>query len=303
MLRSVQSLAKGAKAILKLLLIEYLSVMNVLITGVSTGIGLTTAKTLLEAGHRVWGTVRTTADAQQLTPHPAFSALKMDVTDRASITRAIAAIRAAGEPLHALVNNAGVAVSGPLETLAEADYRRQFDVNVFGGLAVTQEALPLLHAAKAAGATNLKIIYVSSVSGYLTSPYTGIYSASKFATEAIVDGLRRELIPFGIDVLSVAPGPVKTPIWTKAKTQTKAFENTRYAHVLEKLEAYTEGAEAGGVAPERVAGVILNMLETTRPRPDQLVMNKAWMVKIVRRLPKRWQDRIFLKNIEQSRRY
>lgn len=277
--------------------------MNILITGVSTGIGQTTAKTLLEAGHQVWGTVRKPADAQQLALHPAFRALTMDVTDRASIKRAVAEIKAAGHPLHALINNAGIAVSGPLETLAEADYRRQFDVNVFGGLAVSQACLPLLHAAKAAGETNLKIIYVSSVSGYVTSPFTGIYSASKFATEAIVDGLRRELIPFGIDVLSVAPGPVKTPIWTKAKTQTKAFEGTRYAHVLDKLEAYTTGAEAGGVEPERVADLILNLLKKERPRPDQLIMNKAWLVRIVRQLPKRWQDKIFLKNIEASKRY
>lgn len=277
--------------------------MNILLTGVSTGIGLATATTLLEAGHRVWGSVRNLADAQQLSPHPAFRALLMDVTDRASVKAAIGIIEASGEPLHAVINNAGIAVSGPLETLAEADYRRQFDVNVFGGLAVSQEALPLLHTAKAAGATNVKIIYISSVSGYVTSPYTGIYSASKFATEAIVDGLRRELIPFGIDVLSVAPGPVKTPIWTKAKTQTRAFEGTRYAHVLEKLEAYTAGAEAGGVEPERVAKLILDLLKKERPRPDQLIMNKAWMVRIVRKLPKRWQDRIFLKNIKESKRY
>lgn len=282
---------------------RFFTAMNILITGVSSGIGLATAKTLLEAGHQVWGSVRNIADAQQLTLHPAFSALIMDVTDRESIRSAIATLAATGKPLHAVINNAGIAVSGPLETIAEADYRRQFDVNVFGGLAVSQEAMPLLHAAKAAGETNLKIIYISSVSGYVTSPYTGIYSASKFATEAIVDGLRRELVPFGIDVLSVAPGPVQTPIWEKAKTQTKAFEGTRYAHVLDKLEAYTAGAEAGGVEPERVAGLILNLLETDRPRPDQLIMNKAWIVRIVRHLPKRMQDKIFLKNIENAKRY
>jgi len=242
--------------------------MNILLTGVSTGIGHTTAKTLLEAGHTVWGTVRKLPDAASLTLHPAFRALQMDVTNRASIRAAIAEIGRSGTGLHAVVNNAGIAVSGPLETIAEEDYRKQFDVNVFGALAVNQEALPLLHASREAGNTNVKIIHVSSVSGYVTSPFTGIYSASKFATEAIVDGLRRELMPFGIDVLSVAPGPVKTPIWTKAKTQTKAFAGTRYAHVLDQLEAYTEGAEAGGIAPEKVA-----------------------------------QDKIFRKNIESSKRY
>ncbi|MEM6769255.1 MAG: SDR family oxidoreductase [Bacteroidota bacterium] len=277
--------------------------MNVLLTGTSTGIGFTTAKTLLAAGHRVFGTVRRLADAEQLTLHPAFSALEMDVTNRESIRAAITKIEASGLPLHAVINNAGIAVSGPLETIAEADYRKQFDVNVFGALAVNQEALPLLHASREAGETNVKIIHISSVSGYVTSPFTGIYSASKFATEAIVDGLRRELMPYGIDVLSVAPGPVKTPIWTKAKSQTKAFAGTRYAHVLDKLEAYTEGAEAGGITPEKVADLILRLLEKEKPRPDQLIMNKAFIVRILRHLPKRWQDAIFRRNIEQSKRY
>jgi NAD(P)-dependent dehydrogenase (short-subunit alcohol dehydrogenase family) len=277
--------------------------MNILLTGTSTGIGYTTAKTLLDAGHFVFGTVRKLADAEQLALHPAFSALKMDVTDRDSIRSAIAEIKSSGKPLHALINNAGIAVSGPLETIAEEDYRRQFDVNVFGGLAVSQEALALLHAAREGGETNIKIIYISSVSGYLTSPFTGIYSASKFATEAIVDGLRRELMPFGIDVLSVAPGPVKTPIWTKAKTQTKAFEGTRYANILEKLTDYTEKAEAGGVEPEKVANLILNLLESAKPRPDQLIMRKAWMARLIRQLPKRMQDKMLSKNLEENKRY
>lgn len=277
--------------------------MNILITGVSTGIGHSTAQLLLAKGHFVWGTVRKLADAEQLSLHPAFRALIMDVTDRPSIKNAVQVIRESGEPLNALINNAGIAVSGPLETIAEADYRLQFDVNVFGNLATSQEVLPLLHAAREAGETNLKIINVSSVSGYVTAPFTSLYSASKFAVEALTDGMRRELIPFGIDVLSIAPGPVKTPIWTKAKTQTKAFEGTRYAGILDKLEAYTNGAEAGGVAPELIAKTLLEMLEATKPRPDRLVMNKAWMARIVRQLPKRMQDNIFLRNMRENKRY
>jgi len=277
--------------------------MNILITGVSTGIGHATAKLLLDEGHHVWGTVRKPADAEQLALHPAFCALTMDVTDRASIKSAVQSILESGKPLHALINNAGIAVSGPLETIAEADYRRQFDVNVFGNLATSQEVLPLLHAARAAGETNLKIINVSSVSGYVTAPFTSLYSASKFAVEALTDGMRRELIPYGIDVLSIAPGPVKTPIWTKAKSQTKAFEGSRYAGILDKLEAYTNNAEAGGVPPELIAKTLLEMLEAEKPRPDRLVMNKAWMARIVRQLPKRVQDKIFLRNIRENKRY
>ncbi len=278
--------------------------MNILITGVSTGIGATTAELLLNNGHHVYGTVRKANDAEKLALHPAFSALVMDVTDRPSIAKAIATIKATGKPLHAVVNNAGIAVSGPLETIAEEDYRKQFDVNVFGNLAVSQEALPLLHAAREAGETNVKIINVSSVSGYVTAPYTSLYSASKFAVEALTDGMRRELSSFGIDVLSVAPGPVKTPIWQKAKNQTKAFEGTRYAHILNKLGAYTDSAEAGGVAPEVVAGAIREMLEKDKPRPDRLVMKKrAWLVRLLMLSPKRWQDKVFLKNMKSNKRY
>ncbi|SER29729.1 SDR family oxidoreductase [Neolewinella agarilytica] len=277
--------------------------MTILLTGTSSGIGRATAEALLVKGHRVFGTVRRISDASELSLHPAFSALIMDVTDRASIAAAIETIRTSGETLHAVINNSGIAVSGPLETLAEEDYRRQFDVNVFGSLAVCQEALPLLHAAREAGEANVKIINISSVSGYVTAPFTSIYSASKFAMEAVTDGLRRELVPFGIDAVSIAPGPVKTPIWTKAKTQTKAYEGTRYAYILEKLIPYVENAEAGGVTPEHVAGVILKTLESSRPRPHQLVMPKSWVVRILKQLPKRVQDKIFLKNMEGNKRY
>lgn len=277
--------------------------MNILLTGVSSGIGQTTAQLLLDAGHRVYGTVRKLADAEQLSLHPAFSALMMDVTDRTSIAAALQTIQQSGEPLHCVINNSGIAVSGPLETIAEEDYRRQFDVNVLGTLAVCQEALPLLHAARSAGATNVKIINVSSVSGYVTAPFTSLYSSSKFAVEALTDGLRRELHPFGIDVLSVAPGPVKTPIWQKAADQTKAFTGTRYAYILEKLGPYIKSTEAGSIPAERVAAIIRKMVETHRPRPDQLVMKKGWIVRLAMLMPKRTQDKIFLKNIEQNKRY
>lgn len=277
--------------------------MTILLTGTSSGIGRATADALLANGHRVFGTVRKAIDAKELSLHPAFSALVMDVTDRTSIAAAVETVRASGETLHAVINNSGIAVSGPLETLAEEDYRRQFDVNVFGSLAVCQAALPLLHAAREAGEANVKIINISSVSGYVTAPFTSIYSASKFAMEAVTDGLRRELVPFGIDAVSIAPGPVKTPIWTKAKTQTKAYEGTRYEYILDKLIPYVENAEAGGVTPEHVAGVILKTLESSRPRPHQLVMPKSWIVRILKQLPKRMQDKIFLKNMEGNKRY
>ena len=273
--------------------------LHLLLTGVSSGIGRTTAHHLLQAGHIVYGSARKASDFGDLTAHPNFRGLVFDVTDRAAVRSAIGGI----EQLDAVINNAGVAVTGPLETLSEEQYRLQFEVNVFGLIAVTQAALPLLHAAREAGRTNVKIINVSSVSGYLSSPFTGIYSGSKFAVEAITDAWRRELDRFGIDVISVAPGPVQTPIWDKGKVQTSAYEGTKYAGVLDGMAAYSERANAGGLPPERIAEVIGKALTDERPRPDQLVMKKGWMAKVLRRLPKRMQDRIILRNLLVGKRY
>ena len=267
---------------------------SILITGVSTGIGLVTAQDLLRRGFHVYGSVRRGEAPADLLDHPAFTQLNFDVRDRAALQQAINIILEAGRPLVGVVNNAGVAVPGPVETTDEQEYRRQFEVNVFGLIAVCQETLPLLHRAKDAGHAP-RIINVSSVSGYLTSPYMAFYSASKFAVEALTDGLRRELLPFGIDVVSVAPGPTKTPIWVKGSTQTSGFEDNRYSHLLPQLEPYTRAAERGGVEPQQVADAIYAALTDDRPRAHVLIMNKRWLARLMRHLPKRVQDRFFTK--------
>ncbi len=275
---------------------------SILVTGVSSGIGLTTAGYLRARGFHVYGSVRRGAGPEELTREAGFTALHFDVTDRAAVRAAIQRIRGDGNRLVGLVNNAGVAITGPVETVSEEEYRRQFEVNVFGLVAMCQEALPLLHEAREAG-FEPRIVNIGSVSGYLTSPFTTLYSASKFAVEALTDGLRRELLPFGIDVISVAPGPVKTPIWAKGREQTEAFEDNRYSHMLEKLGPYTEAAEADGVEPEVVAEAIYEALTAEKPRPDVLVMKKGWMAKLLKLTPKRFQDKLFAKRLAENRRY
>jgi NAD(P)-dependent dehydrogenase (short-subunit alcohol dehydrogenase family) len=275
---------------------------TVLLTGVSSGIGLATARYLLDRGWFVYGSIRKGAGPQVLADYEKFKALHFDVTDREAIRVAVRQIKNDGRTLTGVVNNAGIAISGPVETLSEEQYRKQFEVNVFGLTAVIQETLPLLHAAREAGHAP-RIVNVSSVSGYLTSPFTTFYSASKFAVEALTDGLRRELLPHGIDVISVAPGPVKTPIWAKGRAQTTAFEDNRYTPMLEKLGPYTEAAEAAGIEPEEVAAAIHRSLTHPRPRPDLLLMRKSWLVKLMQLAPKRMQDRFFLKRLAENRRY
>ncbi len=275
---------------------------SILVTGVSSGIGRTTAKYLLDRGFQVYGSVRGDAGAGDLDQQPGFTALQFDVRDREAIRAGVRRILEDGARLVGVVNNAGVAITGPVETVSEEEYRRQFEVNVFGLVAVCQETLPLLHAAKEAG-FRPRIVNIGSVSGYLTSPFTTIYSASKFAVEALTDGLRRELLPFGIDVISVAPGPVKTPIWAKGREQTEAFIDNRYSHMLEKLGPYTEAAEADGVEPETVAAAVYEALTAESPRPDVLVMKKGWMARLLKLTPKRFQDRLFTKRLAENRRY
>ena len=279
---------------------------SILVTGVSSGIGLTTARYLLQRGFRVYGSVRRPdsyrGGATELTEHPSFVALTFDVRDRDAIRAGVRQIMDDGARLVGLVNNAGVAITGPVETVSEEEYRRQFEVNVFGLVAVCQEVLPLLHASREAG-FDARIVNIGSVSGYLTSPFTTVYSASKFAVEALTDGLRRELLPFGIDVISVAPGPVKTPIWAKGREQTAAFDNDRYRPMLAKLGPYTEAAEADGVEPEVVAAAVYRALTDERPDPAVLVMKNGWMAKLLRLAPKRVQDKIFTKRLAENRRY
>jgi len=278
---------------------------TVLISGVSTGIGRATALRLLENGWRVYGSVRKSADAVELTNAfpQSFHALVFDVTDAEDRRRGVATIQANGHTLHALVNNAGIAVSGPLERIAEADYRKQFEVNVFGMLGLTQDCLPLLHAAKESGVSPVRIVNISSVSGMLTSPFTALYSASKFAVESLTDGFRRELLPFGIDVVSVAPGPVKTPIWDKAESGTEVYENSRYAFILEKLPAYLANTKAAAIPAEDIAVRVHEVLEAANPSPYHLLMPKAWLIKLLRWLPKRRMDKLVWKNLNASQRY
>lgn len=278
---------------------------TVLISGVSSGIGQAAAQKLLAEGWRVYGSVRQAGDAAELAAsYPAsFHELLFDVTDNDARRQGVAKIQANGHQLHALVNNAGIAVSGPLERLPEADYRKQFEVNVFGLIGLIQDCLPLLHATKESGVTPVRIINISSVSGLLTSPFTALYSASKFAVESLTDGFRRELLPFGIDVVSIAPGPVKTPIWDKGMGQTDAYDNSRYAFVLDKLPAYIANAKASAIPAEDIAKCIYEVLEAPKPKPYHLLMPKAWLMKLLRLLPKRRFDQLVWKNLDANKRY
>src|SRR5258708_2502883 len=194
---------------------------SVVITGASSGIGWATAKLLLDRGFRVFGIVRKHADADRLGREfgANFIPLLFDVTDEAAVLAAARQVRAAlnGETLFGLVNNAGISVAGPVLELAADEFRRQMEVNVIGPVITTQAFGPLLGADPSLRGPKGRIVMISSVAGKNGNPLSALYVASKHAIEGLSESLRRELMLFGIDAIIIAPGPVKTPIWSKAE--------------------------------------------------------------------------------------
>jgi len=188
----------------------------VLVTGASSGIGKECALRLASSGFRVFAGVRKDQDGERLKAEASGSVtpVLLDVTDSASIARAAQSVSRAldADSLHGLVNNAGIAVAGPLEMLPLDALRRQLDVNVIGQIAVTQAFLPMLRAAHG------RVIIMGSILGRLALPFVGAYSAAKFALEALAESLGMEVRPFGVSVSIIEPGNIATPIWNKSKS-------------------------------------------------------------------------------------
>jgi hypothetical protein len=273
---------------------------SVVITGVSTGIGLATVESALRAGFEVFGSVRTEADAARLRAQfpQRFVPLVFDVTDEPAIQAAAQVVEDAlgARRLDGLINNAGVAISGPLLHLPAEKLRHQFDVNLFGVMAVTRAFAPLLGVDPSRTGKPGRIINLSSVSGKLSSPFVGAYVASKHALEGLSGTLRRELMLFGIDVIVVGPGAIKTPIWGKAEFDP--YLQTPYSESL-KL-AYTSMLKIAkeGLAPEQCADLLVKILLAPKPRTRYaLVPNKILNWWIPRLLPSRWIDRIIAKRL------
>jgi NAD(P)-dependent dehydrogenase (short-subunit alcohol dehydrogenase family) len=269
---------------------------NIVITGASTGIGYAAAAELTQAGYQVFGSVRKAADAERVRAALGanFTPLLMDVTDASAIAAAAqtvqAAVGAAG--LAGLVNNAGIAVGGPLQHLPLDELRYQFEVNLFGLVAVTQAFLPLLGARKQAPHPPGRIINMSSVSGLVAYPFLAPYVASKHALEGLSDSLRVELKLYGIDVILIEPGSVRTPIWDKAEQiDVTRYAQSDYAPILNKLMTSMLAMGRKGMPVEKVARTIRLALESPHPKPRYAMPDK-WLVGWVmpHLLPTRWVD-------------
>jgi NAD(P)-dependent dehydrogenase (short-subunit alcohol dehydrogenase family) len=266
----------------------------VVVTGASTGIGEATAGHLRSLGFDVFAGVRKEADAHRAR-EAGVRPLMLDVTDGVSISRAREEVEAAleGARFAGLVNNAGIAVSGPIEFIPLDELRHQLDVNVVGQVAVIQAFLPLLRASRG------RVVNISSIGGLVALPLLGPYAASKFALEAVSDSLRREVRPFGVEVVVVEPGGVKTPIWDKGNQRAEDLmasmpEEARrlYGATADKIRAESRKiAEERGLPPEAVADVVGTALTAQRPKTRYLVGRDAKMrAAIAKQAPGRAMD-------------
>jgi NAD(P)-dependent dehydrogenase (short-subunit alcohol dehydrogenase family) len=277
-------------------------VQSVVITGASTGIGWATAKLLLERGFRVFGSVRKQADADRLKAEfgANFTPLLFDVTDEAAVLAAAREVRAAlnGETLTGLVNNAGIAVAGPVLELAADQFRRQMDVNVIGPIIATQAFGPLLGSDSSLKGPKGRIVMISSVAGKNGNPLSAAYSASKHAIEGLSESLRREMMLFGIDVIIVAPGAVKTPIWSKAEeVDMSAYRNSPYLPALELVRKFTRHLSEIGLPPEKIAAAIADALTSASPKVRYQLTPDPMRHLITGLLPKRRVDKIIAKRL------
>jgi NAD(P)-dependent dehydrogenase (short-subunit alcohol dehydrogenase family) len=255
---------------------------HILITGVSTGIGYAATKAFTAKGYHVYGSVRKQADADMLQQQfgPQFSPLLFDVTDHEAIAEAVKKVEAEieGEGLACLINNAGLSTSGPLMLQPLDSIRHQFEVNVIGLFAVTQAFLPLLGARQNPGHAPGRIINISSVGGKIAAPFIGAYVGSKHALEGMSHSLRRELQLYGIDVIVVGPGAVKTAIWAKpAATELGIFEGSDYAPMMKKFQRmFVQTAEAHALPAEVLGLRLVQIFESRRPKTRYVVVPRRF---------------------------
>ena len=270
---------------------------SAVVTGVSTGIGRAIAAALVAGGWRVFGSVRKAADgdAAKQDLGASFTPLIFDVTDADAIARGAQTVRAAlgGQTLDALVNNAGVGVGGPLAYLKIDELKRQMDVNLYGPLRVTQAFLPQLGADKSLTGKPGRIVNMSSVGGRIAAPFAVPYAMSKHALEAFSDGLRRELVIHGIDVITIGPGAIKTPIWDKAEDfGLEQYAHTEYAGILKRMQKAMRDVGDAGLPPEAVGDLVRHVLTAPKPKARYAILKGKFMNwTLPNLLPKRMVDK------------
>ncbi len=267
---------------------------TVLVTGASTGIGAATVQALVDRGARVWAGVRSEADGERLasTYGDQVRVLRFDVTDAEAVSAAGEQVVADG-PLDGVVNNAGIALPGPLEFVPIATMREQLEVNVLGQLRVIQAVMPAIRVGGG------RVVVVGSIGGRIAGPMLGAYHVSKFAIVGLTDTLRAELAPWHIPVILIEPGAVATPIWSRGtanadrvQAQMPAQAGELYAAQIARARRGAERTAAKGLPPSDAAAVIVKALTAPRPRSRYLVGRDAMVASVVARLPFRLRYRL-----------
>lgn len=276
---------------------------SVVVTGVSTGIGWSITEILIRNGFCVFGSVRKQEDADRLAMEfgENFVPLFFDVTDEAAIQAAAQQVRDRldGETLFGLVNNAGIAVPGPLIHLAADEFRQQLEVNLVSVLSVTKAFASLLGADRSRRGKPGRIVNISSVGGKSALPFLGAYAASKHGLEGFSESLRRELMLYGIEVIVVAPGIIATPIWDKAERfDTSPYKDTEYYPTAMRFQRYMIKAGKNGPPPEKVADVVFHALTVARPHVRYSVIARSSFRRMIQLLlPKRVVDNMIARNL------
>ncbi|MAC89997.1 SDR family oxidoreductase [Maricaulis sp.] len=271
---------------------------SAVVTGASTGIGAACAKRLVDEGWRVFAGVRKNEDGERLKAELGANLVPVtiDVTDTDSVRAAAAIVREAldGQTLKGLVNNAGIAVAGPMLELPIEEFQNQMDVNVTGIVRVTQAFGPLLGVDEGLTGGPGRIVMMSSVAGEMGAPFLGPYAASKHAVEGISKSLRRELLLYGIEVIVIGPGAVATPIWSKAEEiDTTPYENSPFYEAMTRIQGWMAKNGPDGFPPSKIADRVFRAFTDAKPRFRYAIVPKRlsnWS--LPRMLPERMVNKI-----------
>ena len=280
---------------------KFPSMKYAVITGVSTGIGLASLEAFVQKGYHVFGSVRNQEDSKRLKERfgDSYTPLLFDVTDADAVANAAIEVTKIldGASISCLVNNSGIAIGGPLQFQDIETIDLHFQINVIGLMRVTKVFLPLLGAREDFTGSPGKIINISSVAGRIAAPFVGAYVGSKHAVEGLSHSLRRELLIYGIDVIIVGPGSVKTPIWDKGINMEK-YGNTPYGSILKRFgKAAKKGGEQG-LEASYLGAQIVKIAEESNPKVRYAFVPKKftnWT--IPKLLPHRTIDRIIKKRV------
>jgi len=276
---------------------------SIVITGTSTGIGYATSKLCIENGYHVFGSVRNENDAEKVSSELGknFTPLIFDVTNETAVKESVKIVekQIGNQKISGLINNAGVPVVGAVQNLSAEEFKYQFDVNLLGVFHCCQAYLDLLGADKNREGTSGKIINISSISGENGMPFMSAYNMSKYGLEGFSEALRRELLIFGIDVVIIAPGPVKTPIWEKTDQNDilNRYDNSVYKESVSRIMHMSKKMEQAGVDASLIAKRALSIIENKKSKTRYRIDSTRMQNILLQLLPKRIADKMIAKRM------